>query len=432
MSIYDISGNVISTDAAFDESMVEALAANGDPENIAWEQGTISTTGSNSSANNRVRTATYLGYDSCRYIFIHCPSGYKFSYRRYNAVQTPTFVDTTDWLTGNQVISGVDGYLYRIVFALSNDAAITPSTIPASFYVVPVFRPIWSASAEGKSVMAYKTRRNNAQFVSEMLDVANTYWTNRSATHSGTRNMVYNNSSTIFDNFTATYTNGIDCSTFVGLCLRGTPYAETSYATLQPKPATEYLANPAYSWSVNPFDYNTMTDRTSTETAPTRRTSQLAQWMVSQRWQVEKDPKLANVEAGDVIFWSRYTGVNPVNLYRFMFITHVALVISKRLVQTYDATSTYDVSDAVVYNGALYECSTAITTAEEWTASHWTQLYATWDIEKFPYVHIYQDSTSGWPTIQQHVLETGWETSTITATNYNTITLVCRPDLGSL
>lgn len=37
----------------------------------------------------------------------------------------------------------------------------------------------------------------------------------------------------------------------------------------------------------------------------------------------------------------------------------------------YDATKTYAVGDFCVYGGAVYECTTAITTAEAWTAAHW-------------------------------------------------------------
>lgn len=38
----------------------------------------------------------------------------------------------------------------------------------------------------------------------------------------------------------------------------------------------------------------------------------------------------------------------------------------------YDSTSTYAVGDLVLHEGQLYECSTAISTAEAWTAAHWT------------------------------------------------------------
>ena len=40
----------------------------------------------------------------------------------------------------------------------------------------------------------------------------------------------------------------------------------------------------------------------------------------------------------------------------------------------YSDTKTYAVKDFVWYNGHLYRCTTAITTAETWTASHWTQV----------------------------------------------------------
>ena len=39
---------------------------------------------------------------------------------------------------------------------------------------------------------------------------------------------------------------------------------------------------------------------------------------------------------------------------------------------SYDSTSTYAVGDIVIYNGVLYKCTTAISTAEAWDATHWT------------------------------------------------------------
>lgn len=40
----------------------------------------------------------------------------------------------------------------------------------------------------------------------------------------------------------------------------------------------------------------------------------------------------------------------------------------------YSASATYAVGDKVRYGNLLYECNTAISTAEAWTAAHWTQL----------------------------------------------------------
>lgn len=42
------------------------------------------------------------------------------------------------------------------------------------------------------------------------------------------------------------------------------------------------------------------------------------------------------------------------------------------LAPAYSASATYAVGDHVLYNGGYYVCKTAITTAEEWTAAHWT------------------------------------------------------------
>lgn len=39
----------------------------------------------------------------------------------------------------------------------------------------------------------------------------------------------------------------------------------------------------------------------------------------------------------------------------------------------YSASSTYAVGDYVLYNGLLYECTTAITTAEAWNSAHWSR-----------------------------------------------------------
>lgn len=40
----------------------------------------------------------------------------------------------------------------------------------------------------------------------------------------------------------------------------------------------------------------------------------------------------------------------------------------------YSSSATYAVGDYVFYGGTLYRCNTAITTAEAWTAAHWTQV----------------------------------------------------------
>lgn len=44
------------------------------------------------------------------------------------------------------------------------------------------------------------------------------------------------------------------------------------------------------------------------------------------------------------------------------------------LAPAYSSSGTYAVGTHVMYNGDYYVCNTAITTAEAWTAAHWTKV----------------------------------------------------------
>lgn len=46
---------------------------------------------------------------------------------------------------------------------------------------------------------------------------------------------------------------------------------------------------------------------------------------------------------------------------------------SSAIAPEYDSTATYAVGDAVMHNGLRYECNTAISTAEAWDSTHWTE-----------------------------------------------------------
>ena len=47
---------------------------------------------------------------------------------------------------------------------------------------------------------------------------------------------------------------------------------------------------------------------------------------------------------------------------------------SGNLANEFSTTSTYAVGDLVIYQGDLYQCTTAITTAGAWDSSKWTQI----------------------------------------------------------
>lgn len=427
MSIYDINGNEISG-SGLSSPDFELLAGNGDRASFSWSQGTINnSTGADYASTIRVRTEKYYKLDSARYIFIHCPTGYKFRTAIYTAVtDTPTFNRITDFATGNQMLAFEDSKLYRFVLSRSDDAAFAPADIPSDFYVIPVFKPVWSASANGKSIGAFTTAHSNPDNVSEIVSVAETYWNNRNEYLNGRRVMVYGQS-TIFNN--DTYTNNIDCSTFVGLCLRGIPFDQTPYHTGANRNRNSYYANPEYAWSVNPFEFGIYGEANSR----IRTVADIAMWMISQRREVTLDPKFVNVDAGDVVCFAKRDEDGFVIPHRFMALNHIGIVISKRRVFAYSSSKTYAVRDCVQYSGALYECSTAISTAEAWNSSHWTKIYDTWDVDVVPYVHEVMESINITPTINIRILENGWDTPTdFSNYNVNTLSLVCRPDLGSL
>lgn len=46
--------------------------------------------------------------------------------------------------------------------------------------------------------------------------------------------------------------------------------------------------------------------------------------------------------------------------------------LSANIASTYSASATYKIGEIVMYNGTVYKCTTAIKTAEAWTAGHWT------------------------------------------------------------
>ena len=55
--------------------------------------------------------------------------------------------------------------------------------------------------------------------------------------------------------------------------------------------------------------------------------------------------------------------------------------INGNISDAYSASSTYKVGELCIYNNALYRCTTAITTAEAWTAAHWTATTIAEEIE---------------------------------------------------
>ena len=64
--------------------------------------------------------------------------------------------------------------------------------------------------------------------------------------------------------------------------------------------------------------------------------------------------------------------INNVTLSGNKSAADLGLAAAAALAPEYSSSSTYAVGDLVLKDGQLYECNTAISTAEAWNSSHWT------------------------------------------------------------
>lgn len=212
--------------------------------------------------------------------------------------------------------------------------------------------------------------RNNQANVAEMLGVAQSYYAVRGTSEDPT--FRYGYTTCLEENYTPynpddyetdELSRQIDCSTFIGLILRGIPFRKSPYHTIpsqyvnpgddEPEEGASggnsssderskrpgYLpANAAdYAWAVNPGDFTLPTTPLAKED-PVRTASQLAEWMELHGRAIELRPDFANVEPGDIIFWAKTDADGKyVRNYRYRNISHVAVCYSK-LPQPEDAT----------------------------------------------------------------------------------------------
>lgn len=266
---------------------------------------------------------------------------------------------------------------------------------------------------------SYAIKKNSPAMVRELIDVALSYVGQKDK--DGNYVLRYGNKTPLQNNYEND--NSIDCSTFIGFALRGIPYSKSPYGRIQDTPDYDYDegegtdntggedgeydykqwgASDDYLWSFNPAMYNLTLEYDITAQYPTttdpmyfvvRRASQVAQCYAQLGREVPIDEKLNNIEVGDIVFWSRKkangTWLQP---YRYKYINHIALVISK----------------------------------EKATASD------PWDINKHPFKHTYIEVTNpgaGKDVVHTNILELeGNEYSN----NVNTLSCVVRPDLGAI
>lgn len=262
-------------------------------------------------------------------------------------------------------------------------------------------------------------RQNNHTSVSEIADVARSYHKARYQPDGVTPVFLYDQDHTPlgskYDPNSEEYAGAIDCSTYIGLVLRGIPVEKSPYAHLinaqiedgeqdegdenngsddyptdedvapgdSPHDPASVLANVAdYGWAINPFEWK-LPVVPGGDPKPVRTASQLAQWMYERGQAVEIDDVFSNLMPGDIIFWAKKDkDGNWVQPNRFKHISHVAICCSR-----------YDAPDE-----------------DGWPTG-------------YPYKHTMLEVT----TIKPYVLN-----RTLEKCSPGSVVLVCRPDLGAL
>ena len=175
------------------------------------------------------------------------------------------------------------------------------------------------------------TKCNSIISVAEIVDVAWSYYNVRGTEE--TPRFEYKQSHTPldgdFDPNSTEYSGAIDCSSYIGLILRGIPYEKSPYANTTTTEFTNLVANTIdYNWAIDPFDWSNKVDDEK-GILPVRRASQLAQWMAERGQAVPLDATFSNVQRGDVIFWAKKDdNGNWVQPNRYKHISHVAICVN--------------------------------------------------------------------------------------------------------
>lgn len=269
-------------------------------------------------------------------------------------------------------------------------------------------------------------RRSNLTSVSEIVGVARSYHKARYQADGVTPTFLYDTANTPltgkYDPGSEEFAGAIDCSTYVGLILRGIPFEKSPYAHLLPgaqagdddaadadtgadnnngddnatdtdasgagakfDPAS-LVANVAdFSWAINPFEWK-LPQVIGGAPKPIRTASQLAQWMYERGMSVPLDETFSNLMPGDIVYWAKKKSNGDwVQPNRYKHISHVAICCGR-----YDAPKDDPNWD-------------------NWPA-------------KYPYRHTTLEVT----TISPYVLN-----RTLEVRSPGSVVMICRPDLCS-
>ena len=391
-----------------------------------WENGSLSN-GANTSNDTRLRTITYLQNGVQK---IMASNGYDFVVCCYNPstnayagiVKGDGTVGTANFYWHTSVDVGGLDYKMRLILRNPDD---TESDMPLSAYAnISLLSAVDAglatsgagadAKVTGERLAAldaetqyghYSVRRNNPEYVSAMMTIAQSYMAANSDTIlRNNKHFEYGNNSILQ---VSTSTNLIDCSTFVGLVMRGYALSETSYmADVSLRSPSAWVAKSGVAWAIDPFDFKVVS-KPGEDPSRLRWAAQLAEWMIERSQVVPMTSGLAEVMPGDILFWARKdagTG-NWVEPLRYRHISHVGFCLSRTKTPSDDA----DV-DAAVYP---YKHMTIEVGRETYDTDGVTVLEG---------------------CVKSKLLEAepadpaDWETTN----NIHTLVLVCRPDLGSI
>lgn len=199
-------------------------------------------------------------------------------------------------------------------------------------------------------------RKNNPSYVAQMIGIAKSYYEARDDIN-GQKTFSYGYRSALDKNFISG-DNTIDCSSFVGLVLRGIAFKDSPYSVLLETPEEndedltgqddEFISDDSnatdngldqtkdisknlnYDWTIDPYDYKNLKNTQDQSESQVRTASQLAQWFFESDCAIDFKNDFSNVEVGDIIFYSKkdrngnYTQPN-----RWKNISHVSIVVNK-------------------------------------------------------------------------------------------------------
>ena len=289
-------------------------------------------------------------------------------------------------------------------------------------------------------------KKNSRVQTAQIASVARSYYDNRGT--AGAYNFTYAQKTCLDSGFDPSSDTGIDCSTLIGLVLRGIPFAKSPYEYVKASagnnnssdgtqeeasgnkteedsgdfdPRNVDANDKEYPWAVNPGHYQYSVESGK---APknVRTASQLAEWMNEKGRSILFDDTFYDVEVGDIIFWAKKKSDGAwVQPDRYRHISHVAICVNKIYTNNYDKDKIYHTGDYCYYLGndtyseGLYRC------IEDTTGTFDGVM---WEfIGKHRYRHSMIEATNCVQVLLNRTLE---------RTYPDKVVMVARPDLGAL